>query len=237
MKITNAVKDAAATGRRVRGIHMTFAAPSVIEVLAVVELDFVYIDGEHGCFDWGDIEAACLAAERHQLTPIARIPDASSATITRFLDRGVRGLVAPHIESVDAARSVIESMYFAPMGQRSFGAGRPEYGQRIESKAAYMQACNAAISLCLMIESHAGLQIAGDLAALPGVDYLSFGMMDLAQSLGHAGDPKHADVAAAVTDASRRIHAAGKRVREDFMNYVWVNDVLLAGARKLLGAP
>ena len=237
MKIANAVKDAAATGRRVRGIHMTFAAPSVIEVLAVVELDFVYIDGEHGCFDWRDIEAACLAAERHQLTPIARIPDASSATITRFLDRGVRGLVAPHIESLDAARNVIESMYFAPMGQRSFGAGRPEYGQRIESKAAYMQACNAAISLCLMIESRAGLQIAGDLAALPGVDYLSFGMMDLAQSLGHAGDPKHADVAAAVTDASRRIRAAGKRVREDFMNYVWVNDVLLAGARKLLGAP
>jgi len=237
MKITNAVKDAAATGRRVRGIHMTFAAPSVIEVLAVVELDFVYIDGEHGCFDWRDIEAACLAAERHQLTPIARIPDASSATITRFLDRGVRGLVAPHIESLDAARGVIESMYFAPMGQRSFGAGRPEYGQRIESKAAYMQACNAAISLCLMIESRAGLQVAGDLAALPGVDYLSFGMLDLAQSLGHPGHPEHADVTTAVADASRRIRAAGKRVREDFMNYVWVNDVLLAGARKLLGAP
>lgn len=236
MKITNAVKDAAATGRRVRGIHMTFAAPSVIEVLAVVELDFVYIDGEHGCFDWRDIEMACLAAERHQLTPIARIPDASSATVTRFLDRGVRGIVAPHIESLDAARSVIESMYFAPMGQRSFGAGRPEYGQRIESKPAYMQACNAAISLCLMIESCAGLQIAGDLAALPGVDYLSFGMLDLAQSLGHPGNPAHADVTAAVADASGRIRAAGKRVREDFMNYVWVNDVLLAGARKLLGA-
>lgn len=237
MKITNAVKDAAATGRRVRGIHMTFAAPSVIEVLAAVELDFVYIDGEHGCFDWRDIEMACLAAERHQLTPIARIPDASSATVTRFLDRGVRGIVAPHIESLDAARSVIESMYFAPMGQRSFGAGRPEYGQRIESKPAYMQACNAAISLCLMIESRGGLQIAGDLAALPGVDYLSFGMLDLAQSLGHPGNPAHADVTAAVADASRRIRAAGKRVREDFMNYVWVNDVLLAGAGKLLGAP
>ncbi len=237
MKIANAVKDAAATGRRVRGIHMTFAAPAVIEVLASVELDFVYIDGEHGCFDWRDVEAACLAAERHQLTPIARIPDASAATITRFLDRGVRGIVAPHIESLESAHNVIGSMYFAPMGQRSFGAGRPEYGQRIESKPAYMQACNSALSLCLMIESRAGVEIAGELAALPGVDYLSFGMMDLAQSLGHAGDPKHADVAAAVTDASRRIHAAGKRVREDFMNYVWVNDVLVAGARKLLAAP
>ena len=77
MKITNAVKDAAASGQRIRGIHQTFAAPAVIEVLANVELHFVYIDGEHGCFDWRDVEMACLAAERHRLTPIARIPDRS----------------------------------------------------------------------------------------------------------------------------------------------------------------
>ena len=116
MKITNAVKDAAASGRRVRGIHMTFAAPAVIEVLAAVELDFVYIDGEHGCFDWRDIEAACLAAERHQLTPIARIPDAIAATITRFLDRGVSGIVAPHIESLDAARQCHREHVLCPDG-------------------------------------------------------------------------------------------------------------------------
>ena len=30
------------------------------------------------------------------------------------------------------------------------------------------------------------------------------------------------------------IHGAGKRVREDFMNFVWINDVLIAGARQLL---
>ncbi len=87
----NRVKEAAASGERIRGIHLTFAAPSVIEVLASANLHFVYIDGEHGCFDWRDVEAACITAERHDLTPIARIPDLSSATITRFLDRGVRG--------------------------------------------------------------------------------------------------------------------------------------------------
>ena len=37
-------------------------------------------------------------------------------------------------------------------------------------------------------------------------------------------------------EASGRIHAAGKRVREDFMNYAWINDVLIAGAGQLLGA-
>lgn len=237
MKRTNTVKDAAASGAQIRGVHLTFAAPAVIEVLASVELQFVYIDGEHGCFDWRDIETACIAAERHDLTPIARVPDASEATVTRFLDRGVKGIVAPHVESVDDAQRVIASTYFAPLGQRSFGAGRPEYGQRIGTRPAYMQACNATVSLCLMIESRAGLAAAGDLAALPGVDYLSFGMLDLAQSLGHSGNPEHADVKTAVADASRRIRAAGKRVREDFMKYVWINDVLLSGARALLGAP
>ena len=235
MRSNNSVKEAAATGKQIRGVHLTFAAPAIIEVLAAVDIQFVYIDGEHGCFDWRDIETGCIAAERHDLTPIARIPDASQATITRFLDRGIRGIVAPHIESLDDARHVIHCAYFSPLGSRSFGAGRPEYGQRIESRPAYMQACNAMLSLCLMIESKAGLDIAGELAALPGVDYMSFGMLDLAQSLGHPGDPGHGDVKAAVADASGRIRAAGKPVREDFMKFVWINDVLLAGTRQLLG--
>jgi len=233
--LANAVKEAAATGARVRGVHLTFAAPAVIEVLAGVDLQFVYIDGEHGCFDWRDIEAGCITAERHGLTPIARVPDVSSATITRFLDRGVRGIVAPHVESLDVARRLVDCAYFAPLGNRSFGGGRPEHGQRIDDRAAYMRECNDRVSLCLMIESRAGLAIAGDLAALPGVDYLSFGLLDLAQSLGHPGDSAHAAVKSAVSDATTRIHAAGKRVREDFMSYVWINDVLVAGARQLLG--
>jgi 4-hydroxy-2-oxoheptanedioate aldolase len=63
-KSANPVKEAAASGRRIKGVHLTFAAPAVIEVLAqAAGLDFVFIDGEHGRFDWRDVEAACLAAE------------------------------------------------------------------------------------------------------------------------------------------------------------------------------
>ena len=236
MNRRNAVKEAASSRRSIRGLHMTFAAPAAIEVLAAADIEFVYLDGEHGCFDWRDIETGCITAERHDLTAIARLPDKSSATITRFLDRGIRGVVAPHVESLDEARGVIESTYFAPLGARSFGAGRPEYGQRIGNRAQYMQACNDTVSVCLMIESGAGLAIAGDLAAMSGVDYMSFGMLDLAQSLGHRGDPAHPDVQAAVADAATRIRNAGKPVREDFMKYVWINDVLMAGARQLFGS-
>ncbi len=60
MTARNLVKEAAASGQRIRGVHLTFAAPSVIEVLAAANLQFVYLDGEHGCFDWRDIEATCI---------------------------------------------------------------------------------------------------------------------------------------------------------------------------------
>lgn len=230
----NIVKQAARSGARIRGVHLTFAAPAAIEVLAG-EVDFVYLDGEHGCFTPHDIETACLAAERRGLTVIARVPDNSPAAITGFLDRGVRGVVVPHIDSVADARAAVAAVYFAPLGDRSFGGGRPAY-LAIEDRPAHLRERNADTSLCLMIESRAGIEAAGELAEVEGVDYLSFGRMDLAQALGHAGDPGHADCARAVADASRRINAAGKRVREDFMNYAWINEILTAGAKKLLGA-
>ncbi|HMK78839.1 MAG TPA: aldolase/citrate lyase family protein [Xanthobacteraceae bacterium] len=234
MTIGNAVKAAAASGQTVRGIHLTFAAPTIIEILSPARLDFVYLDGEHGTFDWRDIEIGCITAERHGMTPIARVPDRAAATITRFLDRGVLGIVAPHVESVDDAKEAIEATYFAPLGQRSFGGGRPFF-LAIDDKPAHIAQRNATVSLCLMIESQAGLDAAHQLAALDGVDYLSFGMMDLAQSLGHPGNPAHPDVKRAVQDASARVRKAGKRVREDFMNFAWVSEILVTGAKQLLG--
>jgi len=234
MTIGNAVKAAAASGTIVRGIHLTFAAPSIIEILAPARLDFVYLDGEHGTFDWRDLETSCVTAERHGMTPIARVPDRSAGTITRFLDRGVLGIVAPHVESVADAREAIDATYFAPLGQRSFGGGRPFF-LAIDDRPAHIAARNKTVSLCLMIESRAGLEAAHELAALEGVDYLSFGMMDLAQSLGHPGNPGHPDVKRAVADASARVRAAGKRIREDFMNFAWVSEILVTGAKQLLG--
>jgi 4-hydroxy-2-oxoheptanedioate aldolase len=234
--VRNSVKHAAASGDPIRGIHLTFPSTTIVEVLASERLDFLYIDGEHGCFDWRDVEMMCITAERHGLTPIARVPDPSSATITRFLDRGVRGIVVPHVESVDDAKRVVDAAYFAPMGSRSFGAGRPEYWERSADRTAYMAACNDAISVCMMIETTAALQAAGGIAQVRGVDYLSFGLLDLAQSLGHPGNGTHPDVKRAVADCTQRIHEAGKRVREDFMRYAWINDVLRAGLRSLIDA-
>jgi 2-keto-3-deoxy-L-rhamnonate aldolase RhmA len=233
----NAVKAAAASGEMIQGIHLTFPAPAIIEVLArSIDLQFVYIDGEHGIFDWRDIEIACVTAELCGLTPIARVFDRQVSTITRFLDRGVQGIIAPHVETRQDAEEVIAATYFAPLGQRSFGSGRPEYAE-VGDRREHIKECNERVSVCLMIESRRGLENLNELAALPGVDYFSFGLMDLAQDLGYPGDPGHPDVRSAFVEGSACVRAAGKRVREDFMNFCWINDLLRAGARQMFKAP
>lgn len=232
--MSNPVKDTTSRGGCIRGVHLTIAEPSIIEILASISLDFIYLDGEHGAFESRGIESCCVAAERHGLTAIARVPDRSAATITRFLDRGVKGLVVPHVDSPEDAREVLEAAYYSPLGSRSFGSGRPHFGLGIKDKVAHYAQCNNELSVCIMIESREALECAEEIAMLKGVDYLSFGMNDLAQSLGFPGEPERREVVDAVTLASNRIRATGKRVREDFMNFAWINEILVTGARSLL---
>lgn len=233
---SNAVKEAAASGTRIRGVHLNFAAPAVIEILAPARLDFVYLDGEHGTFDPHDLEACCIAAERHGVVPIARVPERSESVITHFLDRGVRGIVVPHVTSVADAREVVEAAYFQPLGHRSFGGARPFF-QAIDDLPAHYARCNATVSVGIMIETAEALRVAGEIASLAGVDYLSFGMNDFSQALGHQGEPNHPDVQRAYAEGVDRIHRAGKPVREDFMRFAWIGQVILSGADQLLGRP
>lgn len=233
---SNAVKKAAASRETIRGVHFTFPSATAIEVLAPLELDFVYLDGEHGSFETHDLEASCIAAERHGMVPIARVPDRSPGTITRFLDRGIRGIVVPHVCSLDDAKEALDAIYYRPLGNRSFGGGRPHF-LSIDDLPAHLAMCNDAVSVGIMIETASGLEAAPEIAALPGVDYLNFGLNDFAQDLGYPGEPNHPEVQRRYKEGADRIRAAGKPVREDFMKFAWINQVILAGARQLIDAP
>ena len=149
--------------------------------------------------------------------------------------RGVKGVVVPHVDSARDAAQVVDAAYYAPLGNRSFGGNRPKFTAGITDMHAHLAQSNEDLCVSIMIESRQGLAAAAEIAALPGVDYVSYGMMDLSQALGHPGDPKHPEVRAAVEDASRRIRATGKPIREDFVTVGWINDILMSGARQVFG--
>jgi 4-hydroxy-2-oxoheptanedioate aldolase len=128
----------------------------------------------------------------------------------------------------------VNAAYFAPLGQRSFGGSRPAY-QEIADKPQHLRDCNASTSVGLLVETGVGLAVVEEMAAIEGIDYLSFGPNDLAQDLGYPGQPDHPEVQRAMAEGSQRIRAAGKPVPADFMSAVWINEIMLTGIRQLLG--
>ena len=66
--------------------------------------DFVMFDSEHGPFTISDIEELGRACDAVGLTPMARVPNIHNSTILRFLDRGIMGIMGPHINTRKSRR-------------------------------------------------------------------------------------------------------------------------------------
>lgn len=231
--LENRIRLAITQRRRALGFLMSFPAPYVVELLGRQGgFDFAYADGEHGAFDLRDIEEHCRACELVGLTAIARIPSIDRGVISGFLDRGIRGIVAPHLESAEQARRLVDACRFYPQGSRSYGAGRNEkLGVRYDLTR-HCQDWNSCVTIGAMIESRAGIDALDEILKVDGIDYFMTGANDLAQALGHPGEPCHPAVSRANAEIARRVHAAGKPMREDITQQVWTRDLLLDAASR-----
>lgn len=231
MIFKNAIKDAIRDGKKAYGVRLTIPSPEIVDMLEPAGLDFVFLDCEHGVFDMPSIENVCRASDLVGLTPIARVPDISDGTITQFLDRGIRGIIGPHIANKEDAHQLVNASRFGPVGRRSFGGGRgTNYMSGIDDMPAFLKKCDESVLLGAMIESADAIDNLDDILSVPGIDYLMFGPADFAQDLGHAGDLKHPDVLKVVDEATARIHAAGRLMREDIMVVANIKNFILEGA-------
>ena len=158
MKQPNRIKAAMRAGRKAYGYSLSFPSPWVIDILGKLDFDYVFIDGEHGPFGLDQLEDLCRTAERHNVTTIARVPDIGSSTILRYLDRGIMGILGPHIATEADARQLVRACYFGPLGERSFGANRgTDYNAGMPDKAAYYRAANEQMLVCALLEDVAVL--------------------------------------------------------------------------------
>jgi 4-hydroxy-2-oxoheptanedioate aldolase len=237
MKQPNRVKAAMRAGRKACGYNLSFPSPWVIDILGKLDFDFVFIDGEHGPFGLDQLEELCRTAERHNLTPIARVPDIGSSTILRFLDRGIMGIVGPHIATEADACQLVRACRFGPIGERSFGANRgTDYNAGIADKAAYYREANDEMLVCALLEDRAVLDNLDAILAVPGIDLYSIGPNDFAQSLGYPGEPDHPEVVKTMQDIATRIRQAGRKMQADVMQGAWVSDMLLDAGRRILSS-
>jgi len=171
------------------------------------------------------------------LTAIARVPDIGSSTILRYLDRGIMGILGPHIATEVDARQLVRACYFGPLGERSFGANRgTDYNAGIADKAAYYREANEQMLVCALLENVAVLDNLDAILSVPGIDLYSIGPNDFAQSLGYPGQPDHPEVVKTMHEITNRIRQAGRTMQLDVMQGAWVSNMLLDAGRRILSS-
>jgi 2-keto-3-deoxy-L-rhamnonate aldolase RhmA len=154
----------------------------------------VYIDLEHSVIPEAAAAQICVTALHVGLTPLVRVASHDAHLITRVLDAGSLGVVAPHVESAEEAQSIVAATKFAPLGSRSAAGQWPHLGFENGSSAESRRTLNAKSMVIVILESAGAIERAAEIAAVPGVDVLHVGSTDLCESIGFPGQFGHVEL-------------------------------------------
>ncbi|BDC48516.1 hypothetical protein F183_A08320 [Bryobacterales bacterium F-183] len=205
-RIFNTVKQKLAEGKQVVGGTILTADPDIYCAVANSGFDFTWIEMQHSPMSYQDVAHMIMACKGAQAMPFIRVPDATEGDIQKAVDMGAAGIIVPMVDDVQKIRNAVKFAKYPPMGKRSQGNG--QYGAMWGPD--YRQIANDNIMVVAMVESPLGVEIAEEMARVPGVDVVFVASTDLSSFSGlQQGDPKYE---AMVTKVLESVTRAGKKV-------------------------
>ena len=219
--------------RTLYGMWSCGGSPLVAEICAGSGLDILLIDGEHSPVGLESILTQLQAVAAYPVTPIVRAPIGDAVILKQLLDLGAQNILVPMVDSVEQAEAMVRAVRYPPLGVRGVGSAlaRSSRWSRIPD---YLARAHELVSLTVQIETAEALAVAGEIAAVEGVDALLVGPADLAASLGLLGQQNHPDVVAAVESVIRAGRAAGTPVGVNAFDPAAADRYAEAGAAYLL---
>jgi 4-hydroxy-2-oxoheptanedioate aldolase len=219
--------------RTLYGMWSCGGSPLAAEICAGSGLDILLIDGEHSPVGLESILAQLQAVAAYPATPVVRAPIGDAVILKQLLDLGAQNILVPMVDSVEQAEAMVRAVRYPPLGVRGVGSAlaRSSRWSRIPD---YLARAHELVSLTVQIETAEALAVAGEIAAVEGVDALLVGPADLAASLGLLGQQNHPDVVAAVESVIRAGREAGTPVGVNAFDPATADRYAEAGAAYLL---
>lgn len=172
--------------------------------------DSLYIDLEHCSFSLQTTSQICIAALEAGVTPFARVPSLESEYVSRVLDGGALGVIAPHISCAADAERVVRNAKFPPAGDRSVSVGLPHLRFRSWNLAEARRTLNEETTVVAMIETQDAVERVDEIAGVEGVDILMIGTNDLCADMGIDGQFEHENVKCAYAKTIEACRKHGK---------------------------
>jgi 2-keto-3-deoxy-L-rhamnonate aldolase RhmA len=188
----NTTFEALRQGKTVLGTMLQeLRSPAIPEVMATAGFDFIFIDMEHGAFNWETMADLVKVTRLTGMTPFVRVSDDQYHLVARVFDAGAQGIMVPRVERREQVEKVLQWSKFPPEGCRgcSILKGHSDYQpQPLQDFTRHLNRENMVI---LQIERKAAVEDIDDLLSVPGVDAAIVGPNDLALSLGIANNMHH----------------------------------------------
>src|SRR4051794_6394504 len=220
--IENSILKKNRQGLKALVIALEWPSVEAIELAARVGFDAVNLDGEHGAFTSDTVEQIVRVAHGYGMSVTARVPSSDPWMINLWLDRGLQGILGPHVETGEDAQRLADACLFPPDGWRSWGGGRgtlfnedAELNARHGGKLAFAKWANANMIVEAQIESKTAYDNLDDILAVPGLMFIAGGPNDFAASLGHPGEPNHPERQRLTAEVEERARKAGKKAGGD----------------------
>jgi 4-hydroxy-2-oxoheptanedioate aldolase len=176
---------------------MTVRLVSSVEIVRIAKtagFDAIYIDLEHSAFSIETTGQISVMALEAGVPALVRVPARTPEYISRVLDGGALGVIAPGVSSVTEAEEVVAAAKYPPLGSRGLSTGLAHLGFRSVPAAEALPKMNHATMVIVQLESAAGLAAIEDIVAVAGVDMVLIGTNDFLADLGHPGEYDHPKV-------------------------------------------
>jgi len=201
------------------------ANTDMVDFLGQFGFDGIWLEGEHGPLSWEQIGDMSRACDLWGMTSVTRVNNNDPGIIMRALDRGTMGIVVPHVNTRQAAEQAMKSIKYTPMGYRGMFGGRQSFGV-----PDYFKRANDQTMVVVLIEEIEAVQNLADILTVDNIDVFFVAPSDLAQTMGHIGNPTHPEVQAVIDKALTQILAAGRNAGT-LVNDENVERYLAAGVR------
>jgi 2-keto-3-deoxy-L-rhamnonate aldolase RhmA len=206
----NPVKEKLLAGQPAFGAFgWEFLVPGLPQIVKAAGAEFLLVDMEHAGTSYETLKQQVALSRGIDLVPMVRVPANQYHYISRALDLGAMGIMAPMVATAEEARHIVSCTRYPPDGRRgaAFGFASDDYhGGAVTEK---IRIANARTLVICLIETEEGVRNVDEIAAVPGVDVLWVGHFDLTNFLGIPAQfdhPKYIDAIDRVVAAAQKHH-------------------------------
>lgn len=224
----NNIKEKLMSGGVCTVVSGSVMTGDMIELFGQFGFDGAWIECEHGPITWNQLGDLARACDLCGMTSVTRVPAKDPWIITRTLDRGVNGIVVPHVNTREDAELVVRASKFGPIGDRGIYGGRRSFG-----RDDFFQKANEETLLVVLIEEITAVENLSEILQVEHIDVFFVASGDLAQTMGLVGQHTHPEVVAVAEGVIRQIADAGRVAGTNIMTHS-VDRALEQGARFLM---